>query len=327
VFPFILHPSSFILPPIAFIQVDLDGLWAVRRCYGGRGTPDEDDPVYSRALPALLDLFDEVAVKATFFVVGADAQVAWKCRHLAAAVERGHELANHSMTHDLGLSGLEPAQRAGISPAIFALEKEIADCQEALKKAFGIEARGFRAPGFGFSLSFLKTLDRLGFWYDSSLLPSPWGWVMRWITRRISASPLRDKSQYGSAGGWRAPLRPRPTTPDGRLWEIPVSVTRRLRLPFHGGVGFLLGKRWVERAVHSLGRGIGFLNYLIHGMDVVDGREWDVVPNGKGQKFFAGGTRERLVFFTEICKTIRKVFEIRRTDQWVEQARTSVKNR
>ncbi|KPL09652.1 hypothetical protein AMJ85_06265, partial [candidate division BRC1 bacterium SM23_51] len=66
--------------PVAFIQVDLDGLWAVRRCYGVSGSPEQDDPVYSHALPALLDLFDRLAVKATFFVVGADAEVAWKRR-------------------------------------------------------------------------------------------------------------------------------------------------------------------------------------------------------------------------------------------------------
>ena len=331
---FIVHRSSFIVPtrPIALIQIDLDGLWAVRRCYGGEGAPEQDDPVYSRALPALLDLLDRFEAKATFFVVGADAQVAWKRRLLESAVERGHELANHSMTHDLALGQRERDR----------LEEEVGGCQRVLKEAFGIEARGFRAPGYGLTGSVLETLRRLGLRYDSSLLPTPWGWAMRGIARWISGRRRGKSISYGSWMGWRAPLRPCVVEPADRsdpsrtseagsaskesLWELPVSVTPRLRLPFHGGVGFLLGRRWVERAIGSLSRREGFLNYVIHGMDLVDGREWEATPTRRGRRFFAGRVRERLEFFEGVCRAIRERFEIRRTDRWVEEAQTRVEN-
>jgi hypothetical protein len=229
------------------------------------------------------------------------------------------------MTHNLELGRLDAAP----------LESEVVGCQNMLKESFGVEARGFRAPGYGFSQPLLETLGQLDFWYDASLFPTPWGAVLRWMGRRISATPRREKAQYGSRQDWRAPLNPyrldphrksKIENPKSKLWEIPVSVTRRLRFPFHGGVGFLLGKRWVERAIRSLQRGEGFLNYLIHGMDLVDGRKWEVTPSRMGRWLFAGGTRERLEFFTEICRKITGRFEIRRTDQWVEQARTGAEN-
>lgn len=333
-------------PPVAFIQVDLDGLWAVRRCYGLAGSPEQDDPVYSLALPALLELFDQLQIKATFFVVGADAPVAWKCRHLRTALERGHELANHSMTHDLAFARLPAAQR----------ESEVAQCQRTLRETLGVEARGFRAPGYGFSPALVQTLIRMGFSYDASLLPTPWGWLMRWIGRRISLASDNEKIQYGSFRDWRAPLHPFPLdrkmegqlapapkstaghgakkslaesqarSIESSIWEIPVSVSRRGRLPFHGGIGYLLGRRWVDRAIGVLARREGFLNYVIHGMDLVDGRKWEVVPTRKGRWFFQGGERERLEFFAQVCRRIAGEFETCRTDGWVEQARKTVKN-
>lgn len=311
--------------PTAFVQVDLDGLWAVRQCYGAGGLPEQDDPVYSQALPSLLELLDRFDIQATFFVVGADARVAWKLRYLEAVRDRGHEIANHSMSHNLGLAGLDAT----------ALENEIADCQKTLAERLDVEARGFRTPGYGVSSGLIETLGRLGFWYDSSLLPLPWGWLMRWMDRRLSGRERSESPRYGSTGGGRAPLGPyrpdpeRPNRPGNGargLWEIPVSVSARWRLPFHGGVGFLLGKRWFRLAVGGLRRRAGFVNYVLHGIDLVDGRKWEVISSRKNRWVFGGSERERLGFFSETLRDISDRFEIQRTDRWVEQARTGEEN-
>jgi len=311
--------------PVAFIQVDLDGLWAVRRCYGMAGSPEQDDPVYDLAVPALLELFDRLDIRATFFVVGADAQVAGKCRRLEAVVKQGHEIANHSMTHDLSLG----VRDAGT------VEREAAACQETLGRALGVEPRGFRAPGYGFSPQTVEALRRLNFWYDSSLFPTAWGGVMRWMDRWISRNRGGGKSQYGSRRGRRAPLHPyhpdpgrpeRAAAETADLWEIPVSVTRRMRLPFHGAVGYLLGRLWVDRAVSALTRKEGFLNYVCHGMDLVDGRSWPVTPTRRGRWLFADGERARLDFLDKTLRRIAERCEIQRADRWVEQMRHTSKN-
>jgi len=360
--------------PTAFVHVDLDGLWAVRRCYGLSGSPEQDDPVYSHALPALLELFDQHSIKATFFVVGSDARVTWKSAQLQKALESSHELANHSMIHDL----------SSTPPAGERLEEEVLSGQKALRDCLGIEARGYRAPGYGFSPLLLETLERLGFWYDASLFPTPWGALMRWIGRRISQPSTGAGSSYGSLRGWRAPLRsyrPDPSnpwrgmaeergqrlevrgqrpeagekrgakgeerseksegkpqaerengiahsavrTPPSAIFEVPVSVSPRCRLPFHGGVGYLLGRRWVERVIGSLARSVGHLTYVIHGMDLVDGRQWDAAPGRAGRWFFGGTERERMEFFDGVCGRITGQFAVSRTDSWVEQLRKGIK--
>jgi len=305
--------------PSACVQVDLDGLWAVRRCYGLRGRPEEDDPVYSEALPALLDLFERLAIPATFFVVGADARVTWKQPYLRRIGACGHEVANHSMEHPLGLERLEAE----------ALAREAAQAQEAIGAAAGVTPRGFRAPGFALTPGLPDALERLGFLYDASLLPAPWGWALRWVGRRLSTNGRGKGRQYGRARGMRAPLRPyhpdsqhpeRPAVGGGTFWEVPVSVTPRVRLPFHGALGLLLGRRRVIRAMDALARREGFLCYVIHGMDLVDGRLWPVTARPGGRWVFAGERRERRAFFTRICQEIRQRFDPVRTDRFLLDA-------
>jgi peptidoglycan/xylan/chitin deacetylase (PgdA/CDA1 family) len=275
----------------------------------------------------LLQLFDRYAIRATFFVIGADVTVAWKRRQLEAVCARGHELANHSMSHDLGLGRADARH----------LEQEIAACQRQLARQLDVEARGFRAPGYGLSADLIDMLARNGFLYDASLLPTPWAWVLRRIDRWMVAASGgratngdRRRPQYGVRHGWRAPLRPytpdrrvpaKPAQRDNGFWEIPVSVSRRLRLPFHGGVGFALGRAWVDRAVRSLSREGGFLNYVMHGIDLVDGAQWGAVTSTWGRRFFAGGSRERFDFFAATCREIANRFAIVRTDRWVEKVR------
>jgi len=307
-------------PPTAFIQVDLDGLWAVRRCYGLRGSPEQDDPVYSCALPTLLDLFERFSIKATFFVVGADAEVAWKRERLKAVIERGHEIANHSMDHDLGLA----------NASLDKLTNELICSQKTLSERLDVEPRGFRAPGYAFSGALAQAMCGTGLWYDASLLPTLWGWLMRGAGRLIAAGPRQSKAWYGSLRGAGSSLRPYrlATESDGgsgqrQLWEIPISVTPGLRLPFHGAIGYLLGTGWVNRAIGKVGRAEGVINYVIHGIDLIDGRQWEVVPTRLGRLVFERRVGERVDFLTEILRRLSGECRVCRTDQWVEQTQSS----
>jgi len=84
---------------------------------------------------AVLDLFDCLGVKATFFVKGmlADAH-----RDLAAAIlARGHSLANHTQTHPSGSFWCALPGRIGA---------EIDACNRVLASVTGVQPRWFRAP-------------------------------------------------------------------------------------------------------------------------------------------------------------------------------------
>jgi peptidoglycan/xylan/chitin deacetylase (PgdA/CDA1 family) len=85
--------------------------------------------------PAVLDLFDRLGVKATFFVKGvlADAH-----RDLAATIlARGHSLANHTQTHPSGSFWCALPGRIGA---------EIDACNRVLADVNGTPPRWFRAP-------------------------------------------------------------------------------------------------------------------------------------------------------------------------------------
>jgi peptidoglycan/xylan/chitin deacetylase (PgdA/CDA1 family) len=84
---------------------------------------------------AVLDLFDRHNVKATFFVKGT--LVEEHAELARAIVERGHTLANHSMTHPQAVFWCLPPGRVA---------SEIDGCTRALTSATGESPRWFRAP-------------------------------------------------------------------------------------------------------------------------------------------------------------------------------------
>ena len=105
-------------------------------------------------VPVLLDLLDQLALKATFFTTGwaADAHPAM-CESILQA---GHEIGHHGYFH------LIP------DPGDPAIEYEVERGLEALKRRLGVVPVGYRAP-YGESCDELRTsLARRGFLYSSS---------------------------------------------------------------------------------------------------------------------------------------------------------------
>lgn len=151
-----------------------------------------------RVLPnvlAILDLFREHKVRATFFFLG---WVAERLPELARLVcESGHEVGCHSYNHRLIYT---------MPPQEFVADTRRA--KERLEKATGCEVRGYRAPSFSIvprSAWALAELARAGFHYDSSVFP------------------IRHDTY-----GWpSAPKRPfRVSTPEGSLVEFPLTTAR-----------------------------------------------------------------------------------------------------
>jgi len=91
--------------------------------------PDPEDT------PAMLDLLDAHGVKAVFFVIGEKVQA---YPDLAREiVRRGHEIANHTMTHPAGNFWAAGAVRT---------RREITACCRIIEAATGVKPRWFRAP-------------------------------------------------------------------------------------------------------------------------------------------------------------------------------------
>ena len=144
------------------ISVDVDSINSMRVFYGLSPEPlSSAEPIYHKAIPRFLDIFDEYCVKATFFVIGGD------CAHMAVrnilrqVVDRGHEVANHSLRHTLGFSMLPSKEK----------EADILESTRLIGQACGRAPVGFRVPGYDIDEDTINILARAGYCYDSAAYP------------------------------------------------------------------------------------------------------------------------------------------------------------
>jgi peptidoglycan/xylan/chitin deacetylase (PgdA/CDA1 family) len=142
------------------ITVDVDGEAGLPD--GGAGYADRlssrSERAYGvlRGLPRILQVLEEFAARATFYVPGVTASRNPEAVH--AIVDRGHELGHHGHTHrrpDLLSAG---DQREEIERGLAALAP------------FGARPRGYRAPGWELTPTTLGLLAEYEFRYDSSLM-------------------------------------------------------------------------------------------------------------------------------------------------------------
>ncbi len=199
-------------------------------------------PRIERGLSVLLGLLGEASVKATFFVLGYQAErTPALIREIAAA---GHEIASHGFSHRFVYQQTRDEFRADIRRA-----------KQVLEDTTGAPVYGYRAPFFSITAHSQWALDVLveeGFRYDSSVFP-----VFNY--------------RYGLPAAARAPHWI--TTPSGgRLFEIPLSTVRvpseslpvGVNLPMSGGGYFRLYPYLITRSLARLlaRRGAGLVFYV-----------------------------------------------------------------
>lgn len=194
---------------------------------------------------ALLGMFQQAGVHATFFVLGWVAErYPGLVREIAAG---GHEVACHGYSHELVYRQ---------SPELFREESKRA--KQILEDIVQFPVKGYRAASYSITPQSIWALDviaELGFQYDSSIFP------------------VRH-DRYGMPGGRREPHVMK--TPSGHpLVEFPLSTLQafRYRLPVAGGGYFRLFPYWFTR--YALGRintadRLPFIFYL---------HPWEIDPN------------------------------------------------
>jgi len=213
---------------------------------------------------ALLALFAERGVRATFFVLGWVAE-----RHpglVRRIVAEGHELASHGYGH---------RRVTQLSPEAF--RADIGRARRLLEDIGGVPVSGYRAPSFSIGPQSLWAHDALaaeGYAYSSSVYPI-------------------SHDHYGMPDAPRAPYR----VADGRLLEIPISTLclGRWNLPCGGGGYFrLLPSAYFLAAFRRLERSEGRSGvFYIH--------PWELDP---GQPRVSGlPTRTRLRHYLNLSRT------------------------
>ena len=174
----------------------------------------------------LLGIFDQHAVRGTFFVLGWVAErFPALLRTIAAA---GHEIASHGYGHGLVYNQSREAFR-----------DDIRRSKAVIEAACGVHVRGYRAPSFSITRRSLWALDVLideGFAYDASIFP------------------IRH-DRYGIPSSPRFPYRVE--RDGGSLVELPGSTVAfgPFNLPVGGGGYFrLLPYGWTTRGIERLNR-------------------------------------------------------------------------
>ncbi len=215
----------------------------------------------------ILELLAERGVRATFFVLG------WNAERHAGVVRRiadqGHEIASHGMSHRLVYELSEAAFR-----------EEAGRSKRLLEDLIGRPVLGYRAPSFSITKRSLFALDvllELGYRYDSSIFP------------------IRHH-RYGIPGAPRAPHR---VGRDGGLLEFPPLAVRVLgaNVPLAGGGYFrLLPIGLVIAGIRKANReGIPAMTYL---------HPWELDPD---QPRLEGSPIARFRHYVNLSRTREKL--------------------
>jgi polysaccharide deacetylase family protein (PEP-CTERM system associated) len=184
-------------------------------------------PRLETGLARLLELLADAGARATFFIVG------WQADRTPGIVREiarhGHEIACHGYTHRFVYR---------LTPATF--REEVRRSRDVLEALAGEPVVGFRAPFFSITADALWALDVLleeGFRYDSSIFPV---WNHRYGIPRAARQPGCVTTPAG-----------------GTLFEVPLSTVRLpsaglpvgLNIPVTGGAYFRLYPYGLTRAL------------------------------------------------------------------------------
>jgi len=241
----------------AAVNVDIDSLYLYYRLHDldeSRAT----NAVWERGVVRFAELFDEVGIKASFYVVSDDL-LKWPearriCGELAAA---GHEIGSHTASHPYDLIYKDAATIAD----------EVEQSMDVLSEVRGTPVTGFRAPGYHMAPAVYDAVKQAGYRYSSSLFPS-WPYhLAKWGV--MAGMRLRGKKSKAIAGDPKILIASRHPHYRRDLLELPVTVLPGIRFPFIGTSLIAFGQRGYALTKPLL-KPLSFVNLEFHGIDMCD---------------------------------------------------------
>jgi peptidoglycan-N-acetylglucosamine deacetylase len=240
------------------VHVDCDNLWIYETEFG-IPVSGRQDLIYRQALPALLEIFARRRIKATFFVIGSELERPGCAEFCRQALAAGHRIGNHSLSHRVDFAHLSAADKT----------REIGTAHEQIQRETGVAPIGFRAPGYHIDGDVVAALARLGYRYDTSILPGPAGYLMK-AYMLVLGQGAKGKSfgPLSSVFARRAPHRI--GGGDTPIWEYPIATFPIVRLPIHSTFVYRFGEAYLRAAIGRLARMKGHHIYLLHAIDGLD---------------------------------------------------------
>jgi len=291
----------------ACITIDVDSLYCYQGIYG-LPVDRDDNAIYEVGLERFVDLMEDCGLRGTVFAVADDLTMGDNRRVLRYLAARGHEIGNHTLSHDYRLTKLGAA----------AMRREVGEGRRKLEDEIGAAVVGFRAPGYNVTDALLGVIEETGHRYDSSVFPSlPYYAAKAAVLGLMKLLGRPSHSILGDPLALAAPLgpyRPRPTAywrrGKRRLWELPITTTPVLRLPFLGSYLVLMKESWFPILYRMLRAASDCLVLEFHAMDFMDG-----VADGLDPALFkqpdvavSWETKERL--YRRVFETLKEQGEV-----------------
>ncbi|MEX1073175.1 MAG: polysaccharide deacetylase family protein [Chloroflexota bacterium] len=281
--------------PSATVSVDVDGVDLHLAGYGHQNLPP-DSAVYGVALSRILDILARHSVRATFFVVGRDAE--GQSTMLRQMVAAGHELAAHSMTHPPVFSRMPASQ----------LAHEVTESRRVLAAATGSDVVGFRAPNWDLDRAAIPTLASAGYRYDASGFPS----LFQIAARGLLAIKSRQLDPLVSMNLWPFTMRRLPhllSAGESALGEFPISVTPVIRWPIYHTVRYMIDSRRFETQLDGFVRRREPFFYPLHAIDGLGLREDRADPRLAGHPGMDRSLEEKLDILNRAVEAIAARFD------------------
>lgn len=248
-------------------NIDIDPLISYYQIHGVKTDSIGSDPVYYQGIKRFLDLMDKFSIKGTFFItasgIGEDEK-----KILKLIAEKGHEIGNHSFSHDYRMTEMNDEQ-------IF---EDINKNHNFIKEKTGYECTGFRSPGYNSSPSVISALKKINYSYDSSLFPSFVYYLAKWIIikwKKIRGLQSRSIiSSFSDAFGNYKPEFIDENVKDvknsGTLVEMPVTTLfAPLGLPLIG-TSIITFPYFLLSILLKASKKRSFINIEAHGIDLCE---------------------------------------------------------
>ncbi len=304
--PAVAAPRALESTTGAAINVDIDSLHLYYRIHGldeARAT----NAVWERGVTRFAELFAELGVKATFFVVASDLDRWPAARAIAEQLARdGHELASHSLTHPYDL--VRQHDRS--------VRTELEHSKEIIAEVRGAPCTGFRAPGYTMTARVLGLLRAAGYRYDSSIFPCPPYYLAKLAV--MASMLVRGKRSESIVGPpsvmWEGRM---PHLREG-IVELPITVLPGVRFPIIGTSLLMMGERGYGLVKPLLMR-VPFVNLELHGIDMCDLEADGIDPVLLKQPDLRVPLRAKLALFRRVFQDLRDGLGVRTLEDHVER--------
>jgi peptidoglycan/xylan/chitin deacetylase (PgdA/CDA1 family) len=199
------------------IHVDIDSPVTLADFYNVRLVDyslEKLEAFYEKTFERMLDTYDHLGVKVTFFCVASEVEKSERIREvLRKAIQRGHFIANHTYSHPFGLNELNNDH----------IVSEIKDANRILEQKLGVKPIGFRSPGYAIDTDTINLLEKLDIAYDSSA-----GWAIFHVIFKTMRFLGMKKMKVGFGDtNWR--LRSNMYVPSHANWKKNSRSDRKIK--------------------------------------------------------------------------------------------------